>query len=155
MKHTDYILISRNGTLYKARFSALSSVICFKERRNQISSLVEEISSYVQTISDTYSDTHFSKSEMKSEYGSIDFVNSLTANQTYALSSNVTKTIASLSSTQEIRDWLDDQIEKNAKLFVDEMERIQVVMNSNSKSSYPSEYAILPEVKDLVDGTGG
>jgi len=153
MKLTDYILISRNGNLFKAQITALSSVVCFKSTRDTISSFAEETDLYIDNIVNTYSDTHYSKTEMKSGFSTKESVNSLTANQAYALTSTATNVLKSLSSEKEIDVWRDGQIHECAKLFKEEMEAMGEVMNADAKKHYPSEYAIPPKVSQLESGT--
>lgn len=155
MKLTDYILISRNGNLFKAPITALSSVVCFKSTRDTISSFAEETDLYIDNIVNTYPDTHYSKTEMKSGFSTKESVNSLTANQAYALTSTATNVLKSLSSEEEIDTWRDGQIHECAKLFREEMEAMKKVMKAavKNENEYPSEYAIPPKVSQLESGT--
>lgn len=153
MKISDYILISRNGALYKARMNVLSSVVCLKDNASFLSSSIDAVSSFIEDTRAVFSDSHYSKTEMKSDFCTKEEISSLTANKTYVLIPEANAALYPLVTKLSVDTWKTIQSEKCAEVYIDEMDKMRQVMEANAGDHSPAEYAIVPNVEDLIDGT--
>ena len=155
MKLNDYILISRNGSLYKAPFYALSSVLCFKDNGKIAEETLNSISSTIENIYLTYNDTHYTKTEMKSTFCESEKIDSMLSNSTYVLTSDANSKLSKLKTKQNIDDWKKAEVVNCAEVFRNEFKALNKIMEAGKslEDHYAYEYYLLPENKDIVDGT--
>ena len=150
MNLNDYIIISRNSLVYKAKIELLSSVIAFYFSQNLVSSDFMKLSSTIENTYTTYGDTHYSKSEMKSDFCSKESINNLTANSTYALTSLAKTKLNSLSSKANVDKWCTKEKENCYEVLSKEFLEIDDIMEGFSLDGYKAQnYAHPPDDKKI------
>ena len=128
MNLTDYILVSRNNILYKAKITALSGLYCFKFARDQLSTYLTNISASVDDSAEVYSDSHYTKTEIKEDFCTISSVNNLTANAKYVPIETAENATSSLLTRENIDSWEATQTEYCATLLETEFTRIKDII---------------------------
>ena len=147
--NNDYILISRNGSVYKAKTSALSSVICFRSLSASIEQTYNEVSAYIEDSYNVFGDSHYTKNEMKSEFCTISSINNLTANETYVLKTKATAELNNLKTKSQVDTWKNDTVKSCAGIFIDEFKNIDDIMTCKVKPA--EDYAKPPKESTLTD----
>ena len=137
MNIDDYILISRNGTVYKAKISALSSLLFFKETKNEVLEQCSTLSSYIEDSIDEFKDTHYTSNEIKSAFSTKTSINELTSNDKYVLTGKtVTNAISKLSSHDDISiTWHNNILKDNARILYKEYLNSEVFLKQEQNST--------------------
>ena len=150
--NNSYILVLRDNVLYKAPLSMLSSIIVTNAQVTQCSSNFENIVENIKISAENYSDSHYTKSEMKSEFCSISSVSNLTANATYVLSNDANNKANNVLSKTNVDNWYRAQATKCAEVFIKEYGRIHEFMKQDDGGEHKMvEWAVTPDVEDLLD----
>ena len=149
MEISDYILLSRNKTLYRASISTLSSLVCFN---SQMFSLSSEIISADQNIDDSkqvFPDIHYSKTVMKSTFCTSADVNNLTANATYVTKTLANKKTEELLDKESVDGWYTSQVNACAELLNGEYESIRNIMTQTKAGEGHTMEEYIDPIKDI------
>lgn len=143
MKLTDYIIVDRNSVLYKAKIELLSSVICFKAHKEDSERLLDNVSAFIEDSCNAFSDTHYSKSEYKSDFCTISAVNNLTANSTYSSVSLANQKKDQLLSKSQLESWTNTQTKACFAVLSTEYIEIKELVSMQQNAHSAKEYAIM------------
>lgn len=151
MNLDDCVLLSRDGVLYRTPFSMLSDAICFSFQKEKLSSAIKEAEMNLDNMSNSYSDTHYSKTDMKNDFCSISSINNLTASAKYTLVSTAQTKINEVLSKNDVDNWYKNQLNSCAEVLQNEYSRIGSIMRQTPPDSSMADYAIAPTITQLID----
>lgn len=103
MNNNDYFLISRNNTVYRCPIYALSTVLCFVSEKEKFISEIYELSSTIVDIESFFPLTHYTRSEIKSEFTTKKELDILKENAMYIKKTEANAEVAKLSSKSQVK----------------------------------------------------
>ena len=110
----SFFLVKRNGVLYRAKISSLSSIILFDETKKDFYKYLDNLKASIESLTATADTILIPKSEMKANFTPKDTVEELSSNGNYVLTGDATKAIAPLYSNADLsgtNKWYDKQFE--------------------------------------------
>lgn len=108
----SYFLVSRDSILYRANISALSSVIFFKESKDELYDYLKSVEDSIQALTATIDLVLIPREEMKATYTTKESVNELTNNGNYVLCGDAKKAADTLKTNAYISGtWYNDQLD--------------------------------------------
>lgn len=130
----------------------LSSLLCFHTSEKEISANIIKLQEDIENNAKIFADTHYTKTDMKTDFCSKTDISSLINNVTYVNLTDANKKVKKILLTDEVDSWLSKQTEDNAKIFINEYENVKEIMDQNLGSAkHMKEYAVPPSINSLIN----
>lgn len=157
MELSNYILISRNNVLYKAKLSLLSSIILLNDNKESFLTYLDDLSASINSLTSTFDTILYSKSEMKNDFTIKENVSNLTASGTYVLTgaaaaaANKVKSRTDLSSNTG-NSWYEKQLYESLFALTKGYEHAIGVLDTDmDPESVIEEHTRTPSVEEIMD----
>lgn len=123
----NYILVERGSTVYRAKVSALSSIVLLQETKNDFFKYLDSLSASIQALTSTFDVVLYPRSEMKATFTLKENVSELTSNGNYVLTGAAkaaADTVKKKSDLSASGGWYETQLDKCVGSVVDGYEHV-------------------------------
>lgn len=154
MTKNDYILILRDGNLYKARFSSLSSIVSFIEDKDITIKMASDLSSTIENTANVFQDTHYTKNDMNNTFCTIESIDSLLSNSTYVLSSEAQTKTNDLKTVSNVNTWFNNILDNCIAVFKKEYMAMKRMMTINKDGDKKMVDYVHPPKTNILKNLG-
>lgn len=157
MELSNYILINRDNTLYKAPISSLSSLIVTNSISSDFDDYLNKLSTSVDELTVLVEDIFCKKDDMKDKYATKENISEITNNGTYVLTDDAINEVKKLKTISEIgllsNSWYQIQSHNSVSAICFAYEASKVIMKGPDKYSdkaKPEDYMVTPSYDDIM-----
>lgn len=153
MDKDSYVLVSREGVIYKAKIEALSSIVVTKDEREDFLNYLDELSASLDSLTSSFDTVFYTTTEMKQEFVSKEELSASLWNGTYVTKAEAVLKAQTIKEKAELNDWHNHVLTASAapaiiKGYDDATRDKDGIMATNGKSAHGHKN---PNVNNLID----
>lgn len=150
MELSNYILVSRNNVVYKAKLSSLSSIIVLDGQRESFLRYLDDISASIDSLTTSFDIVLYPKSEMKADFTIKESVSSLTADGKYVLTGDAKATADGVKSKEDLDSWYETQSYRSVNDVLAGYDHAVGILKDDTDPERATEYGLTPTYEDIM-----
>ena len=154
MQLSNYILISRNNTIYKAKVSSLSSIILFNGMKESFMEYLDDLSASINLLTTSFDTVLYPKSEMKADFVIKENVSNLTGGGMYVLTGEAKAAADSVKSIEDLNAWYETQSRRAVEDIIEGYSHAVGILKDDTDPAKATEYGITPSYDKIMDTYG-
>lgn len=150
MDLSNYILISRNNIIYKAKLETLSSIILLNSNKESFFKYLDDLSVSLNLLTSSFDTILYSKDEMKNDFTIKESVSNLTASGTYVLTGTAAATANKVKSKTDVDNWYNTQSMRSVRDVIEGYSHAVGILKDDTDPMLATEYGISPSYEEIM-----